>query len=135
LRAVRYPKSLVDFVARDPHNSVIFVSDNRHRVTPFARDFPVDEEVLELPAAAHTHRPESIARPAISYDQTSAAQICANQCRRTIGGTAHGCTHERLDRNDPRIGHNHLSRDRQRILEKVRSGRDAATGGSGRSTS
>ena len=79
MRGVGYPKRLVNSVSGDPHNPIHFVDDDRNRVAHVARHFPVDEKILELLAAIEPNRPKTVSGTAISYGQTSRAEVPANQ--------------------------------------------------------
>src|SRR6266508_4851917 len=48
LRGVRYPKRLVNSVARDPHNPIGRIDHQRHRIAIAARDFAVHEKILHF---------------------------------------------------------------------------------------
>jgi hypothetical protein len=75
LRGVGYPKSLVNFVSRDPHNPVRLVYHERYCIPLATRNFPVHEKVLELFAPTEPNRTKTVTRTAISYGQTSLEQI------------------------------------------------------------
>jgi hypothetical protein len=78
LRGVGYPKSLVNFVSRHPHNPVGVVYDQWYCIPLATRDFLVHEEVLELLASAEPNRTKTVTRTAISYGQTSLEQVATH---------------------------------------------------------
>src|SRR5437660_4290489 len=92
------------------------------------RDFPVDEEVLELLPAGKPKRPETVARPAVADGQRALAHVAAHNGDRGTAGRAQKVGppldpgRRRLGRNDaPSLRQPDLSWNRQRILENVRA--------------
>jgi hypothetical protein len=128
LPGVCYLKRLVNSEARDPHNPIGFVDHNRHAIAVVSAHFSIHEQVLQFLPPAEPGRVKSIARPPISYGENPVAQVPANNGHVTSSidgpgisrpGFAAGrdefCRHDTVG-----FGQLDLSRDRQRIPEKVR---------------
>src|SRR5206468_8690318 len=92
-----------------------------------ARDFPVDEEVLELLPAGEPQRPEPVARTPVSNRQRARTDVTANDGHRRVAGRGQKVRPNpsrcRLGRNDaPGFRQPNLSWNSQRIVENVRAG-------------
>jgi len=78
LPGVGYLKRLVNSEARDPHDPIGSIDDNRHAIAVVSAHFSIDEQILQFLPPAQPGRVKSIPRAAISYGQTSMAQVAAN---------------------------------------------------------
>jgi hypothetical protein len=114
LRSVRYPKRLVDFVARHPYDPVSAVDHERHAIPCSTGHFSIHQEVLKLLPSFEPKRAEPVSGTPISDRQRVITVIGSHNGHRTI---AQSCT-KSLDarsvsqagRNDaPRFRHSYFS--------------------------
>ena len=106
LRGVGNPKRLVNSMSRDPYNLVICVDDDRHRVAQIARDFEIDEEVLQFLSSGESHRLEPIASAPGADRKLRAAHIASYRRNRSV---ARNCTAAQTDLIHARLsGHDAL---------------------------
>jgi len=124
LRSVRYPKRLVDFVARHPHDAVGAVNNEGHAVTCSPGHFTIDQEVLQLLPSAKSERAEAVAGPPAPNGERASFGVVRDDCH---GAIARGCTKRvgcrsdsQLSRHDaPSLGHPYFSGYWQWIVKRV----------------
>jgi hypothetical protein len=126
LPGVGYLKRLINSEARDPHDPIGIIDHNRHPIAVVSAHCSIYEQVLQFLPPAQPGRVKSIARPAISYGQNPVAQVPANNGDMPPSIDGPGVSRPGFADNDFGRHHAagfdqlHLSRDRQRIPEKVR---------------
>src|SRR5258706_1235820 len=105
LRGVRYPKRLVNSVARHPNNPVRRVDHQGHRVAIAPCHFAIHEKILQFLPAAEPDRRKTVAWTPISHAQRSQAEVAADNRRAGLdAAAAHDCTvspSRRLGRDNP----------------------------------
>jgi hypothetical protein len=135
LRSVRYPKRLVDFVARHPYDSVSAVDHERHAIPCSTGHFSIHEEVLQLLPSVEPKRAEPVPGTPISNDQRAVPEIGSHNGHRSI---ARGCSNSLNARSvsqsgrydAPCLRHSYFSGHREWIAERGRLLCSNVSGGS-----
>ena len=122
MRRVGYAKLVVNRVTGNPHNSAAIVDHDRHCIAVATRHFAVDEEVLKLLLPVQAKRPEPVARTAVTNRQWAGAHITAHNGNGRIAPRSCVVSRTVFDGHQtPGFREVHLTRNRQRIPEKVRA--------------
>src|SRR6516162_668985 len=118
LRGLRDAKLLCHRLSHDPHDPITSVDDERDRIPHATGDFPVHEEVLQLPDARCAERPEPVARAPVPNGERQADGVYGDPDFAAPGLPSHmtsGGTGKVLRPDDEAQGlESDLSRDRQR---------------------
>jgi hypothetical protein len=75
LRAIRYPKRLINSMSCDPDDTVVAVDHERHESALAACNFAIDQEILQRFVSAESQRLKAVAGPAASDRQISANAV------------------------------------------------------------